>query len=681
MTRDLSRLLRPRSIAVIGGGAWCRQVITQCRKIGFDGDIWPVHPKGGEVAGLPCFSKLEDLPRPPDASFIGINRFATIEAVKVLADMKAGGAVCFASGFLEAHEEDADGAALQKQLLEMAGDMPILGPNCYGFINYLDGALLWPDQHGGKRVARGVAIITQSSNIAINLTMQKRGLPIAYMVTAGNQAQLGMAEIGEVLLADERVSTLGLHIEGFGDLRGFERLSAQARALGKRVVVLKVGKSDQAQKATLSHTASLAGGDAGAQALLDRLGFARAHSIPAFLEALKMLHIVGPLSSNNIASVSCSGGEASLCADIAIGHDLVFPPLTTRQQANLRAALGPMVALANPLDYHTYIWNDAAAMTKAFSAIMEEPVALTLLIVDFPREDRCESADWESVVLAALGAARLTGHAVAMVSTLPENMPETVAERLIAGGVVPLFGLGEALAAAEIAAYGGAGAVDAHPILLPSQANNAVVLEEAAAKEMLAEFGVSIPKAKRTSSAENAAEAAEMIGFPVVLKGEGIAHKTEAGAVRVNLQSRQAVLNAANSMPCTSFLVEEMITDTVAELLIGVTCDPAHGYVLTLAAGGVLTELLEDHQSLLVPATKIEILAALAKLKLAKLLGGYRGGPVADKSAIVETVEAVQQFVQAYAGRIDEIEINPLLCGVKTATVADALIKMVKDKT
>ena len=196
MTRDLTRLFRPKSIAVIGGGVWCASVIQQCRRMGYDGPVWPVHPKRAEMAGLATFPSVADLPEAPDASFIGVNRSATIDTVRHLSAMGAGGAVCFASGFREAQAEMGDGDALQDLLLDAAGDMPIIGPNCYGFINYLDGALLWPDQHGGTRCDRGVALITQSSNIAINLTMQARGLPLAYVATAGNQAQTGLAEIG-----------------------------------------------------------------------------------------------------------------------------------------------------------------------------------------------------------------------------------------------------------------------------------------------------------------------------------------------------------------------------------------------------------------------------------------------------------------------------------------------------
>ena len=196
MKTGLERLLRPRSIAVVGGGEWCRAVIEQNIKMEFSGDIWPVHPERAEIAGVPAFKSVAALPGAPDATFIGVNRHATIETAGLLAARGAGGAVCFASGFREIE----DGAELQSALIDAAGDTTLLGPNCYGFVNYLDGALLWPDQHGGSRVESGVAIVAQSSNIAINLTMQRRALPLAYVLTAGNQAQTGLAEIGEALL-------------------------------------------------------------------------------------------------------------------------------------------------------------------------------------------------------------------------------------------------------------------------------------------------------------------------------------------------------------------------------------------------------------------------------------------------------------------------------------------------
>ncbi|MEM6588329.1 MAG: acetate--CoA ligase family protein [Pseudomonadota bacterium] len=671
----LSRLLQPKSIAVIGGGAWCTSVVEQCRKMGFAGPVWPVHPKKSEVAGVAAFASLDDLPGAPDASFIGVNRNLTIETVAKLLAIGAGGAVCFASGFREAQAETGDGDSLQAALLDAAGDMPIIGPNCYGFINYLDGALLWPDQHGGDRVDRGVAVLTQSSNMAINISMQRRGLPLAYLGTAGNQAQLGLSDLGHALLDDPRVTALGLHIEGVGDLRVFEAMAARAHSLGKPIVALKAGRSDQAQAAAVSHTASLAGSDAGARALLKRLGIAQVSSLTALLETLKLLHFTGPLPSNKIVSMSCSGGEASLMADTSLEQDIEFPPLNPSQHDGLRAALGPMVALANPLDYHTFIWTDGPRMGQTFAAALGGDVALGCLVVDFPREDRCDQSAWDCIYEGGRLAVEQTGKPLTLVATVPETFSDRVTARIMADGMIPMLGLDDTLEAIAAAAFLGRARTKAAPVTLPAEVGEAQTLTEADAKTALARHGLQVPASIRARRAD-LADAANSAHFPVALKLEGLAHKTEAGGVALGLQDARAVGEAAETMAGDIFLLEEMITGAVTELLIGVLRDPAHGFVLTLAAGGTLTEILQDSATLLLPTTAAEIDTALGTLRMAPILDGYRGKPAAERAAIVEAVLAVQDYVTANAHRVEEVEINPLICTPDRAVAADALIRV-----
>jgi len=669
MTRDITRVLRPKSIALIGGGAWGAQIIRQSQRMGFSGAIHVVHPKGGTVEGIRAVPTLSALPDVPDAVFVGVNRHASIGVVAELSAMGAGGAVCFASGFSEAGAEDDSAKGLQAQLVEAAGDMPILGPNCYGFINALDGALLWPDQHGCKRVQKGVAILTQSSNIAINLTMQKRGLPIGYMVTCGNMAQTTQAEIALALLDDPRVTAIGLHIEGFSDTQSWHRLALKAAAQDVPLIALKVGLSDQAQQATVSHTASLAGRDAGADALLRRLGIARLRDLSSFLETLKLLHVNGRLETHALSSVSCSGGEASLAADTAHGRAVTFPALNDVQRSALRAALGPMVSLSNPLDYNTYVWRDVDKMTAAWVPMAAPHIGLTLLIVDYPHTD---ASDWECATQAALNVRAISGRPVAVVATLPELMPVDVIERLLAGGVTPVCGLTEAIAAAEAAAF------DRTPDpVAPVQAGHdrdVRLVSEGAAKQELAVFGLRIPKGRTAvSPVEAAAIAGEVAGL-VVLKGQGLAHKSEMGAVMLGLHA-DGVEAAAQAMQADSFLVEEMIANPVAELLVGVIRDPAHGFLLTLGAGGVLTELWQDTVSLLLPVTGPQTAEALQRLRIAPLLNGYRGKPGADLSAIIDAVMAVQAYVIAHLDAISEVEINPLICRTDSAIAVDALIR------
>ncbi|MDO6589403.1 CoA-binding protein [Loktanella sp. D2R18] len=665
---DLERLLRPKTIAVVGGGAWCEAVIAQNQKIGFSGEIWPVHQKKDTVAGLTAFRSLADLPAAPDATFIGVNRNATITLVGELHELGAGGAVCFASGF----KETDDGQVLNDQLLAAAGDMPILGPNCYGVLNAVDQVALWPDQHGLSPVETGVAILTQSSNIAINLTMQKRGLPITYVITAGNQAQQGLAHIAQTVIRDERVTALGLYIESFGDVLAFEELARLSQELNKPIVALKVGRSTESQIATISHTASLAGSSAGSDALLARLGIASVASPVALLETLKILHCHGPLSGRRIASLSCSGGEASVMADTAAEFGVTFPPLQPHQATALDKHLSSLVHLANPLDYHTQIWRDKAAMTAVYAAMTGDDIDLTVIVLDFPRLDICEADEWMIAIEAIEDAAQQTGRPFAVLASIAENLPETIAKRLFAAGIVPLCDFGTSCEAISAAAAVGAGA---HSPLLTAPIFDATTAQsEGDAKRALAGYGLDIPQSAGGLALSALTEQAEKIGFPLVLKGEGIAHKTEAGAVVLNIMDNDQLLRAAQAMPTTSFLVEEMITSTIAELLIGVVADPAHGFVLTLAAGGTLTELLDDRQSLLLPTTDGDIRRALAKLKINTLLTGFRGAAPANLDAIVDAVLRLQTYVIAHADQIAEIEINPLICTKDRAIIADTLL-------
>ena len=681
---DLARLLRPRSIAVLGG-SWAMNVVEQCLKAGFSGPIWPIHPTRSDIHGLATFRSIEALPDAPDAAFIGVNRDSTIEIVRALRERGAGGAVCFASGFSESEPEGTGGAALQRRLLAAAGDMAILGPNCYGLINYLDGALLWPDQHGGQRVGRGVAILTQSSNIALNITMQRRGLPLAYVATMGNQAQIEAAELASVLLDDDRVTALGLHLEGIGRIRAFEAMAEKARARGKPVVALKVGKSAEARVQTLSHTASLAGSAAGSTAFLERLGIPTVPSIPTLLETLKLLHVHGPLAGNRLLSVSCSGGEASLVADLALGKQVTFPALSPGQKARLGKVLGPKVALANPLDYHTYIWGEGEALRTAFTTAVAGPFDLALFILDWPRDDRCAAPGWAIAVDAVEAAAAATGKPTAIVASLSENLPEARALALIESGIVPLHGMEEALVAAEAAAHAGRNRARPTPppvVLAGASGDEALVLTEVEAKAALEAKGLQTPRRAVAESTAALARAAAGLRYPLALKGIGIAHKSDIGAVVLGLRDPDELARAAACMAgvTSGFLVEEMVEGAILELILGIVADPPYGFVLTIGAGGLLTELWQDSVTLLLPASDLEIERAIEQLRLYAVLQGYRGRPGGDIPAVVRAVQAIAAYAEAERHRLLELDINPLIVRREGAVAVDALIRLAATK-
>ena len=521
--------------------------------MGFDGEIWPVHPTRKNVAGRDAFRSVAALPGSPDAAFIGINRHATVEAVAELSRLGAGGAICYASGF----QESADGADLQRALVVAAGEMPIIGPNCYGMLNYLDGAPLWPDQHGGQRLdpnESGVAIVTQSSNIAVSLTMQQRGLPLAYVVTAGNQAQLGISDLAAAMLRDTRVSALGLHVEGFDSIPGFEALAALSRQRRVPVVVMKTGRSERGRAATFSHTASLAGSDAGAQAFLKRLGFARVLGIGQLLETLKFLHVHGSLDGVRLGAMCCSGGEASVVADAADESALTCPRLEPGHSAKVAATVHPLVSVDNPFDYHTFNWGDETALTETFTAFARGGFDANLLVLDFPRGDRCVDDDWWASVRAFGHAMSTAGGKGAIMATMAENLPEATAVKLVERGIAPLVGVRDALTAMECAASIGA----AWKLPLPDPltrkrclSNDPVVLDEAEAKARLAAFGVAVPNGGVAQSADEAVSVAASIDAPVALKALGIPHKTDRGALRLNLRESGEIRSAAQELLAT----------------------------------------------------------------------------------------------------------------------------------
>jgi acyl-CoA synthetase (NDP forming) len=696
----LDRLLQPKSIAVVGGGFFAPNVVKQCLKMEFAGDIWPVHPSKEEVAGVSAYRSLADLPAAPDATFIGVNRNLTIDIVRELREMGAGGAICFAAGFRETGSYDADGERLQQALVEAAGKMAVIGPNCYGLINYADGALLWPDQHGGRRLKageRGAAIITQSSNIACNLTMQTRGLPLAFMLTAGNQAQTGLSEMALGLIEDPRVSCLGLHIEGFDSVAGFERLAARARELKKPIVAMKVGRSEQARVATVSHTASLAGSDAASDAFLKRLGIPRVDTIPSFLETLKLFHAAGPLASYTLSSMSCSGGEASVMADTAEGRPVSFTKLTDEHRARVQETLGSLVAVANPLDYNTYIWANEPAMTATFSAMVSGGFGLNMLVLDFPRTDRCSDVDWWFTVNAFEKALKANDAKGAVVASMGENLPEGHAEELLRRGIVPILGIAEAMDAATAAAFVGEAwrwpvpksywitetracrTRLGGPVSLAGEVDGTGrhVLTEAEAKSHL-RGTLSVPPGMEALDAGEAVVAAESLGYPVTLKALGVAHKSEAGAVKLNLRDDAAVRRAAEQLASlgSGLYVERMVEGGVAELIVGITRDPLFGPVMTVGSGGVLVELFKDSKTLLLPTSHGEVEAALRGLKLFPLLDGFRDRPKADLAAAIDAVLKISDFALANADTLAELDVNPLIvCAEgKGAWVADALI-------
>jgi acyl-CoA synthetase (NDP forming) len=678
---SIERLLKPRSIAVFGG-AQAQEVIRQSDRMGYRGKIWPVHPTKTEILGRPVYRSVADLPASPDAAYVGVNRFLTIDIVRDLAARNAGGAVCYATGFVESGEE---GSQLQEQLLEASGDMPLIGPNCYGLLNYVDGAMLWPDQQGGRRVEQGVAIITMSSNVGFSLTMQRRGLPIAYLLSLGNKLKFDIHDAIQTFARQDRVTALGLYVETMSDPQSFQQAVNVARAMGKPIVAVKTGRSGVAQKMVVSHTASLAGSDELVSALFRRLGVARVDSLEALMEALKVLHVLGPLNGGRIGAMSTSGGDLTLLAD-ALGPDLDMPPLSEKVAQRLRTKIHERVVAANPFDYQMFNWDDEDHMAEKFTAFLSEGFDIALCLLDYPREDLCDQSSWGGAERGFVRAVRQTNTKGAVLATFTDTLTESVAVRLMEQGVAMLAGIETGIAGIQAAVD--VGAAWSRPPCPPLMANSdqgpdgsPTVLDEIASKKLLARWGVPIPRARVVHGAEEAAAAADELGYPVVAKAVGIAHKTEAGGVRIALNNADEVGAAVRGMTglSESYLIEKMIDGVMAELIVGVARDEQFGPYLLVGGGGVLVALMHDSVSLLLPTSREHVLQALGRLKCAPLLRGFRGRAPADVNAAAHAILAVAGMVEHDPSSIIELDINPLmiLAEGQGVVAADALVRMV----
>jgi len=664
---DLRRLLAPRSIAVVGG-APAERVVRQCLKLGFEGPIWPVHPTRADLAGVPCRPSLDDLPGVPDAVFLGVNRHATIDAMRSIRRIGAGGAVCYGSGFAETGDEH-----LQQELLSAADGVPFFGPNCYGYVNTFDRVALWPDEHGMACHERGAAIVSQSGNVAVNLTFQQRGLRLGAMVTVGNQASLGTEDAIAALLDDPRITAIGLFLEAVRDAQQFGAVALRALEQGVPLVALQTGRSAAGALIANSHTGSMAGRAAAYDALFSRYGVATVRTPAELLESLKLLDSGGRLSGPRIVSLSCSGGEASLVADLSEGSGLQFDAFTDDQRGRIEGTLTELVSVSNPFDYHTFMWGDRPAMAATFTSVMDGPQDATMLVLDAPPSPDNDPSSWYVAADALADAAKATGGRGVVVATLAECINEPFRAHVSASGLTPLLGLAEALTALRVAAAPVPASVVPHAAVTAPHRTRLV--DEAAAKAWLAELHVPVP-AGRTAPAEHVLSTAAEIGYPITLKALGHAHKSEAGAVKVGLSDEAALSAAMAAMPATSagFLVEATVTDVVAEVLVTVRRDAPVGWLVTVGHGGVTTELWSDVANLLAPVDPDAVRAALESLRSAPLLTGFRGRPVADVDALVDLVVGL---VDAVVGtEVVEIELNPVLVGTRGATAVDALLIM-----
>jgi acetate---CoA ligase (ADP-forming) len=681
---SLQRLLAPRSVALVGG-AWADAAFAASAVIGYTGEVWRIHPKRPSTAAQRYYRSVDELPAAPDAAFIAAPNHEVPAIAAALQRRGAGGFVCFAAGFSELATPEGD--RLTRELIHAAGDLPYFGPNCYGFVNFFDGVALWPDQVVGRRRERGVALICQSGTIALNLLFNDRSLPIGCVLTVGNQTRLAAEDLIELLTDDVRVTGFGMYLEGIRDARRFAAAAARARAAGKPIALIKAGRTAAASATVRTHTGSLAGADGAFDAFCAQAGIARCESLATLCETLKIFHSGGPLRGRRVLTMGASGGDMAMTADAARNLSLEFAPIPPASTAQLREILTDKVHIANPFDFHTHTWFDLAKHRAMFDVVLRSGFDAVGFMLDCPPPPGDASAYINVVREFAAALPGATTRAV-LISSLPESMAATTRELCQAAGIAPLQGQREALEALDLAgAVGEAWAANSPlelrvPRALPGGVQ---ALSEQQGKAALAAFGVPVPRSIIVP-ARGVAHAAVEIGFPVVIKANSAAleHKSEVGGVIVNVRSTNEAEAAARRLVNLSdtLLVEEMVADGVAEILVGITVDAQFGQMLVLGAGGVLTELLRDSVNLLPPFTEAAITAALGRLRVWPLLAGFRGRLAGDVPALVAAILACTRYAQATLERLCELDLNPVIVRPQGRGVVavDALIRLTQER-
>jgi len=682
---DLQRLLVPRTVALVGSGAWTDAVAAGAQTLGFPGELWRVHPTRPSQPGAPYFRSIDDLPAAPDTAFIAAPNHEVPAIATALARRGAGGFVCFSAGFAET--ATPAGLRLTRELEQGAGALPFLGPNCYGMVNFFDRVALWPDQVVGDSPERGVALISQSGTIALTLMFSDRSLPIGYLLTVGNQTRLAAEDLIDVLSEDPRVTAFGLYLEGIKDTAKFARAVDKARARGKPIAVVKSGRTETASRTARSHTGALSGSDAVFDAYCAQAGIARCETLSTLCETLKIFHGGGPLAGRRVVVMGASGGDMAMTADVARHLALEFPPFTADTTARMNAIVGERVTVANPFDMHTYLWFQHAALRQLFDEVFRSDVDAVGFMLDCPPAARADDSAYTAVIEQFAAASRGAQPRGVFISSLPETAGHTVRQLCLASGLVPLQGQREALEALHLAALVGDAWRDGTPPILsrPLPAVGPVqTITEHAGKAALGAFGLQAPRSQVVPALQ-AAAAAAAIGFPVVIKatGAGLEHKTELGGVVLGVRNAEQAAAAGTKLAALSddVLVEQMIDDGIVEILVGITVDEQFGQLLLIGSGGVQAELWQDTMTLLPPWSREAIAAALRQLKVSAVLDGYRGQPAGDVEALIDAILAIGRYAAAHRDTLVELDVNPIIVRPRGAgaIAVDVLIRKAEE--
>ena len=687
---NLDALFSPRSVAIVGASQNPQKVggmpVQLLQRLGYGGRIYPVNPSSNEVQGLKAYASVAQVPGPIDLAIVAVPAVAVEQVLEELIQHQTRAAVVLSSGFAEMGDE---GAAVQARLAARArqADLALLGPNCLGVMNLRERlfATFSPAPLAGVPQVGSVAIVSQSGAFgayAYSLA-RKGGLGLSHWVTTGNEASVSVADVIDWLADDAHTKVILAYIEGARDGVALQRALAKARAAGKPVIVTKVGRTEAGARAALSHTASLSGEDAVYQAVFDATGAIRARTVDEMFRLGQAFAMGKPPAGRRLAIVTVSGGVGTLMADTASDEGLDLPPLPGDVAAALRARI-PFCSTQNPIDVTGQVTADLPVLGMAAqgAALSGQYDALAIFV----------AAALAAPALAP-GVVQIVRDTLAAAPAVPMALcgiaDDATRRTLLEAGCLVYEEPTHAVEVLAAQARWASHQADGLPAALARPNVSPGTLNEVEALTFLASHGVPAAPHRLVHSPAEAVIAWQALGRHAVLKivSADLLHKSDVGGVRVGMRSEQEVRDAYEGIVSSvarlapqarqqGVLVARMI-EPLVEVMLGARYDPVFGAVIVLGLGGVAVELHPRTAVLMAPASAERVRAQLAELGVFKLLGGWRGRPVADVQPLIDTVLRVSELAAALGPSLGTLEINPLMVSTEGVAAADAVVSFV----
>ena len=696
----LHRVLAPASVAIVGAspraGSFGERLQANLAAH-YAGRVYLVNSKYSELGGQSCYPNLRELPESPDCVVITVPREAAEPVVEEAGEVRAGGVVLFASGYAETGKPER--IAAQERLSAIAREcaMPVIGPNCLGFVNYGLKARLTFSDYPVPRPTRpaAVGIASQSGALSQSLAQaMEYGCAVSHAFSAGNQCDVDVADLVAYLAEDEACRAIACVFEGMSEPERLLEAAELAWRAGKPILVHKIATGQLGAEAAVSHTGTLAGSNAAYLAAFERAGMILVPDFEGLMEAAAFFAKAPAPQATGVAVVATSGGAAIMAADKAEIHGVPLPQPSARVREVLLEHVPDFGSPRNPCDVTAQVVNNPASLWACGEALMSD-AAFGAIVVPQP-----VAFDFHIPRIAAFSELSAKYHKITcnvLVSQWPQGPATREAEE---DAHVALFRSMERCFSVLAAWHRRHERISAGLRILkrlaPLEAAQTAArlldgakertLTERQAKQVLAAYGVPVVSEKLVTDAAQALVAAREAGYPVALKVESpdIAHKTEAGVIRLNLKDESevregfaAVMASARAVRpaarLNGVLVQPMIPPGI-EIMVGARIDAQLGPLVVAGFGGVLVELLKDTAVELAPVVPKEARAMLERLRGAALLKGFRGSPPVDTDALAEVICRLSELAADQRERIAELDVNPLICAGSRIVAVDALI-------